>query len=45
MSVINGTDTESDSESESEYNDSVLEKNYEIPVDKCESEVLHTTTW
>ena len=44
LAVINGTDAESDSENESEYDDSVLDKNYEMPVDQCESQDRPTTS-
>jgi hypothetical protein len=44
LAVINGTDAESDSEYESEYDDSVLDKYYEMPVDQCESQDLPTTS-
>ena len=40
----NGTDAESDSENESEYDDSVLDKNCEMSVDQCESNGRPTTS-
>ena len=44
LDVINGKDAESDWENESEYDDSVLDKNYEMPVDQCESQGHPTTS-
>jgi hypothetical protein len=37
LAVIKGVDAESDSKNESEYDDSVLDKDFEMPVDQCES--------
>ena len=36
LSVINGSEEESESEYESEYDDSVLDKNYQMPIDRGE---------
>jgi hypothetical protein len=44
VAVISGTDAESDSENESEYDDSVLDKNCEMSVDQCESNGRPTTS-
>jgi hypothetical protein len=41
---FNGTDAESDSENESDNDDSILDKNCEMPVDQCESHGRHTTS-
>jgi hypothetical protein len=38
LAVINGVDAESDSENESAYDDSVLDKDFEMPADQCESQ-------
>jgi hypothetical protein len=44
LAVINGTVAESDSENESDNDDSVLNKNCEMPVDQCESHGRPTTS-
>ena len=44
LTVINGTDAESDSENESEYDDCALDKDYEMPVDQSESQYRPTTS-
>ncbi len=36
LAVINGVGVESDSENESEFDDSVFDKDFEMPVDQCE---------
>jgi len=38
LAVIYGVDAESDSKNESEYDDSVLGKDFEMPRDQCESQ-------
>ncbi len=38
LAVIYGVDAEYDSKDESEYDDSVLDKDFEMPVDQCESQ-------
>ncbi len=38
LAVINCVDAESDSKNDSEYDDSVLDKDFEMPVDQCESQ-------
>ena len=44
LAVIKGVDAESDSKNESEYDDSVLDKDFEMPVDQCESQDRPTTS-
>jgi hypothetical protein len=44
LAVIKGVDAESDSKNESEYDDSVLDKDFEMPVDQCESQDHPTTS-
>ncbi len=44
MAVINCVDAESDSKNESEYDDSVLDNDFEMPVDQCESQDRPTTS-
>jgi hypothetical protein len=45
LAVIKGVDAESDSKNESEYDDSVLDKDFEMPVDQCESQDRPTTSF
>jgi hypothetical protein len=44
LAVIKGVDAESDSKNESEYDDSVLDKDFEMSVDQCESHDRPTTS-
>ena len=44
MAVINCVDAESDSKNESEYDYSVLDNDFEMQVDQCESQDRPTTS-